>query len=422
MRALFRSLFVLALFQILVPKAYAQLPSPTVEASLQRLDKAVEKVVLAYCEPDNRRAFEGAITGINAMPERKDAVPLHLGTPDFDGFAKAYRDATSTSGDLAAVEKAALNGMVQTFDAEIKFGVFGSYPENPWVGVGLNLIQDPSGVTSVSPFPDAPAARAGIQAGDRLIAVDGTPMTGLSLTEVSRHLRGDPESSVTLTVIRASIEMTFTMKRAIIHKPALKWYMAQGVGVIQFTRFEHDTGDEVKAALLALRRERPLPIGYILDLRNNSGGYLDAVIKVIDQFVDRGPIMTVHPKGLCGSDQIERYKARPGDQTRNARIVILVNSETGSGGEIAAASIQELRQAIIVGQRTVGSTTIDTVFPLTADGNDYLLLTTGTMRTPSGKNFHRIGLVPDILVEASNHWDNSAMERALQMLTATSGK
>lgn len=421
MRAFFGSWFVLAFLQILAPRASAQPVDLTIETSLKRIDVAAKQIALTYCEPDKRRVFEGAVAGINAMPERKGAVPLQLGTPDFDGFAKVYRHTTSMNTNTATVEQAAIKGMGQVFDTEILFGAMASEPRNPWVGIGVEMTQDAKGVTSVRPFDDAPAARAGLQANDQLKAVDGTSMMGLPLEEVSRYLRGDPESTVTLTVVRAGNEMTLKVKRAAVRLPGLKWYREQGVGVIQFTRFGEDTGDEVKSALLALRRQRPQPIGYILDLRGNTGGELAAIIKVLDQFIDGGPIMDLHPLGSCGPERIERHESRPGDLTQGARIVILVNSGTASGAEIAAASMRERRQAILVGQKTYGSATIQTVIPLQPSGNDYILLTTGTMRTPSGMSFHQIGLVPDVLVETSLVWDNSAMERALQILTAKSG-
>ncbi|MCA3697324.1 S41 family peptidase [Aquidulcibacter sp.] len=421
MRALLFLFFVFGFFQISAPSAFAEPLDSTSERSLLRLDEAAGKIVIAYCEPNKVRAFRDAIKGINAIPERKDAAPLVLSTADFDGFAKAYREALSTGGSAAAIEQAALSGMVQPYTLDVKLGVIEPAPKVPLAGIGLELDQDGLGVWVLRPLPDAPAARAGILAGDRIKAIDGKPMGGLQKEEVVEYLKGEEGSSVTLTIIRLGTDISYTINRAQIKSGEVSHYLKQGVGVIQFTRFGWGTGDEVKAAILALRQQSPKPKGYILDLRNNTGGPLESIIDVIDQFVNRGPIMTIYPLGLCGLERIDRYNASPGDQTLNARIIILVNSATVSGGEIAAASMREIRQASIVGLKTRGYANVDTVVPLKVDPKYYLKLSTGKMRTTSGGDFHGIGLVPDVLVETGASGGDSAMERALQMLTATSG-
>ena len=417
-RTQFIAFLVFACWQVSGPKAFAQPLGSSTETIVRRLDEAAERVRLAYCEPDKRRAFEGAIKGINAMPERKDAAPLVLATPDSHGFAKAYQEVLKAKIDRLALDKAVLNGMAQAFDASNEFVIQRETPSGMRAGIFVEFKIDSLGSVIVRPIPDGPAAVAGLLAGDRLKAIDGKPITDLSEEEVVSQLVGPYESDVAVTIVRDGIEKTFAIRRAPLDFPQVRHRVVDGIGVLAVSSFQEDTGKQVRDAIRAIRQEIGKPTGYILDLRFNAGGALDGVIGLVDIFASRGLILTDNPSIQCKTVLPKSFYARPGDEANGAPIVVLVNDETAVGAELAAAALREIRQAKIVGQRTSGRVgSILAIGPIFV-GNDqgYLRLRIGTYVQSSGKAYEDFGIIPDVLVKADAPQVDAEMEQAIEIL------
>jgi carboxyl-terminal processing protease len=202
----------------------------------------------------------------------------------------------------------------------------------------------------------------------------------------------------------------------------VSWRIADGVAVITIEAFSEHSARDVRNAIRAIRREARHPVGYVLDLRDNPGGPLDQVIEAIDTFVDGGSVLTVSPVSHCSQDEPQRYNARRGDETDGARILVLVNSNTASGAEIAAASLREIRHAILVGQPTLGNAKVHTVIPMNGGRDGFLRLRTGTLSTPSGQSYDGTGIMPDVPIETRDAQTDPAMERALAMLGTPEGQ
>lgn len=422
MRTLFISFFAFVSWQIVVPEAFADPLNPTAIASLRRLDETAEKVRLAYCELDKRRAFEGAIKGINAMLGRKDAAQLVLSTPDFDGFSKAYQEVLQTKIDRLELDKAVLNGMAQAFDASNEFVIQRYPPPGMRAGIFVEFKIDSLGPVIVRPIPDGPAAGAGLLAGDRLKAIDGNPLTGLSMEEIANKLRGSSESEVTVTISRDGVEKTFSMQRSATNSfSQVRYQVVDGIGVITVLSFQQDTGTEVRDAIRAIRRDIRKPTGFVLDLRYNSGGWLDGVIGLVDQFAGRGLIVVDQPTIQCSTNLPQSIYAKPNDESKGAPVVVLVNKETASGAELAAVALRDIRHAKIVGQPTSGDAHSFIAIANISMGSElgFLRLRMGTYLPFSGKSFEGTGIVPDVLVETGDPRGDAAMEQAIQLLNAT---
>lgn len=421
MRALLFLFFVFGFFQISAPSAFAEPLDSTSERNLKRLNEVAEQVRLSYCEPDKRRAFEGAIKGINAMPGRKDAAQLVLSTPDFDGFSKAYQEALQAKIDRLELDKVVLNGMAQAFDASNEFVIQRETPSGMRAGILVQFKVDSSGPVIVHPIPDGPAAVAGLLAGDRLKAIDGKPLTGLSMEEIANKLRGASESEVTVTISRAGIEKTFSMQRSETNSFShVRYQVVDGIGVITALSFQWDTGTEVRDAIRAIRQDIRKPKGFIVDLRYNGGGLLDGVIGLVDQFASRGLIVVDQPEIQCSTNLPRRIYARPNDESKGAPVVVLVNNETAAGAEVAAVGLREIRHAKIVGQPTSGVAHSFIAIGNISMGSElgFLRLRMGTYLPFSGKSFDGTGIIPDVLVETGDWRGDAAMDQAIQLLNA----
>jgi len=413
---------VFCVLQITAPIANAQPSNPAVYAGLERVADVAARIQSVYCDPDTMRVFQGAIDSINAMPERSNAAPIHMQTPDIDGFANAYGDLLKENIDYASVENAAINGMIQTFDASNEYVTSAAARPLGDGAVLLTLDGSRPNPTVIRVMPDGPAALAGVLAGDRLIAIDGQSTTGQRLYDIAQHLRGAAGSNVTLTVRRDSSEINLPMTRVRAAYAPVGWRVANGVGVITIQSFSEHSSRDVRDAIRAIRREVHQPVGYVLDLRDNWGGLLDQVIGTIDLFVDGGPVLIVRPVSHCSRDVLDRYNARGGDETEGARILVLVNANTASGAEIAAASLRDVRHAVLVGQPTFGNAKVHVFIPMHGGRDGFLRLRTGTLSTPSGTNFDGTGLTPDVVSEARDAQTDPAMDQALSMLRTPPGQ
>jgi carboxyl-terminal processing protease len=272
--------------------------------------------------------------------------------------------------------------------------------EGQFGGLGLVVAMRAGQITVISPMADTPGARAGILAGDQIVRVEGQNVSGKPLGEVVKLLRGDPGSSVTLTVRRPASGATkdYTLQRAIIQMQMVKDIHGQRefpldanhIGYIRVTQFGDSTGDDLEAALVQLKKQGLQ--GLILDLRWNPGGLLDQAVAVCEKFLPRGQLIV----STEGRHQVDKYFAQGGDEIKNVPIVILVNLGSASAAEIVTGCLQDLHRAVVLGEKTFGKGSVQTIFPL--DDGSALKLTVAKYYTPSHKVIHEHGITPDILV------------------------
>lgn len=265
-------------------------------------------------------------------------------------------------------------------------------------GLGLKVQMDNGYLKVVAPIDDTPASRAGIQAGDLIVRVDDKPVKGMTLSESIHAMRGKAGTPVSLTLVREGRDkpLELKLKRADIQVESVKSRMlAPGYGYIRITQFTGETGQGLQRALKALRDQAKGSLqGIVLDLRNNPGGVLDAAVDVVDAFVSNGTIVSI--KGRA-ADTDQHYKATPGDRLNGAPIVVLVNQGSASAAEIVAGALQDDHRAVIMGQRTFGKGSVQTVVPL-ADGAA-LKITTARYYTPSGRSIQAEGIQPDVVLQ-----------------------
>ena len=272
--------------------------------------------------------------------------------------------------------------------------------EGQFGGLGLVVAMRAGQITVISPMADTPGARAGILAGDQIVRVEGQNVSGKPLGEVVKLLRGDPGSSVTLTVRRPASGATkdYTLQRAIIQMQMVKDIHGQRefpldanhIGYIRVTQFGDSTADDLEAALVQLKKQGLQ--GLILDLRWNPGGLLDQAVAVCEKFLPRGQLIV----STEGRHQVDKYFAQGGDEIKNVPIVILVNLGSASAAEIVTGCLQDLHRAVVLGEKTFGKGSVQTIFPL--DDGSALKLTVAKYYTPSHKVIHEHGITPDILV------------------------
>jgi carboxyl-terminal processing protease len=268
--------------------------------------------------------------------------------------------------------------------------------EGEYGGLGLNVTMEDSIVKVVTPIEDSPAAKAGIKAGDYITHLNGKLIYGGTLDEAVDQMRGPAGSTIKLTILRIGRDKPFdvTLTRSTINLPAVKWKVMNDVGILNVNTFSRTTTDETLAAIAAIRKSLGHePVGYVLDLRSNPGGLLDQAVGLSDVFLQRGEI--VSQRGRQKTD-IERYYAKPGDATGGAPVVILVDAGTASAAEIVAGALQDQHRAIVMGERSFGKGSVQTLLPLST--NTALRLTTARYYLPSGRSVQEGGIAPDIEV------------------------
>jgi carboxyl-terminal processing protease len=263
-------------------------------------------------------------------------------------------------------------------------------------GLGIEVTMDNGLVKVVSPIEDTPAAKAGLEANDYIIRIDDKDVQGMTLKTAVDNMRGDPNSKVKLVILRESEKRTFpvTLVRAEIKvKPVKSKLLENGIGYVRITSFNDYADFAMRDHIKAMENANKGPLkGLILDLRNNPGGLLTQAIAVADDFLEEGEIVSTRGR-IKGQDA--RYPARKGDLMDNKPIVVLVNSGSASAAEIVAGALQDNRRAVLVGTKSFGKGSVQTIFDL--PGNTGMRLTTALYYTPSGKSIQAHGIVPDIL-------------------------
>ncbi len=264
-------------------------------------------------------------------------------------------------------------------------------------GLGIEVTMENGLVKVVSPIDDTPAARAGVQAGDLITHLDGEPVLGMTLREAVDKMRGPVDAPIVLTIRREGVEKPLDIKvvRDIIRIKSVRHRVDDDVGYLRITQFNEQTADGLKAAIEAIAKEIPGDKlkGYVLDLRNNPGGLLDQAIAVSDAFLERGEIVSTRGRR---AEDTQRFTARAGDSVKGKPVIVLVNGGSASASEIVAGALQDHRRATIVGSRSFGKGSVQTIIPLGRNGA--IRLTTARYYTPSGRSIQARGIDPDIQV------------------------
>jgi carboxyl-terminal processing protease len=298
--------------------------------------------------------------------------------------------------------KGAINGMIQTLDPHSSYltpdmlkqvevetkGTFG--------GLGIEIGMKDGFLTVIAPIEDTPAARAGLQAGDRIVRIENESTKNMNVMDAVKRLRGEPGSKVTITVVREPFteSKSYTITRDIIKIKSVRVkYLGDGIGYIRLAQFQQDSHAEVERAIQGFLKGKDGLKGLVLDLRNNPGGLLDQAVKIADEFIESGLI--VYTDGRVEA-QKTKYAAHKDGTYTGFPIVALVNAGSASASEIVAGALQDHGRAIILGQRTFGKASVQTILPL--DDGSALRLTTARYYTPSGRSIQAKGIEPDILV------------------------
>jgi carboxyl-terminal processing protease len=322
-------------------------------------------------------------------------------------FKKVYEKALDSyvdAPDPTKVMEGAINGMLASLDPHSNYldpkalGEFQvTMKGEEFGGLGLEVMQDGGLVRVVSPIDETPAARAGMLSGDLIVKIDDTPVQGLSLKEAVDKMRGPAKTSVRLTVSRGEGEgvKEFTIVREIIHVQPVRSHVESGdIGYIRITQFNQQTFDALKLAIAKFKSNpggTDKLKGYILDLRNNPGGLLTQSIQVVNAFVDKGEIVSTRGRT---PDQYQAYNARSGyDLSEGKPLVVLINGGSASASEIVSGALQDLKRATLIGTRSFGKGSVQTVLPLGENGA--LKLTTARYYTPSGRSIQAKGIEPD---------------------------
>ena len=276
---------------------------------------------------------------------------------------------------------------------ELQLGTSGEFG-----GLGIEVGMENGFVRVISPIDDTPAQRAGVQAGDMIIRLDDTPVKGMTLMEAVKIMRGKPGTDIMLTIVRENQDkpLKIEITRDIIKLQSVKnRTLEPGYGYVRISHFQAHTGEHLHRALDELHSENANDLkGIVLDLRNNPGGVLNAAVSVADTFLENGLI--VYTEGRVQDSDL-RFAARPNDRLNGIPIVVLVNPGSASASEIVAGALQDHKRAIIMGSKTFGKGSVQTIMPMNNSGA--LKLTTARYYTPSGRSIQAEGIEPDIILD-----------------------
>ncbi|MGD0865400.1 MAG: S41 family peptidase [Rhizomicrobium sp.] len=318
-------------------------------------------------------------------------------------FVKVHERYVEAPDDRLMVENA-LNGMISSLDPHSSYFDPKTYAdmqvktEGQYGGLGLVISADNGAIKVVSPMDDTPASKAGIKAGDIILAVDGKGLQGLSLDKVQELLRGAAGTKVTLTLMRGGDDKSFEVKleRAAIEVEAVKSHREGDIGYVRIPAFNEHTSEGLEAAVRSLKKQiGPKLKGYIVDLRDDGGGVLDQAIAVSDDFLDSGEIVSTRGRN---PQDTERWDAKPGDIADGKPIIVLINGGTASASEIVAGALRDHKRAITLGITSFGKGSVQTIIPLNGGEDGALHLTTARYYTPSGGSIQATGIAPDIAV------------------------
>jgi carboxyl-terminal processing protease len=371
--------------------------------------------------------FVGAVLAVNLLigarvyssstdKDQKDAVypNMRLFSEVMEKVRRDYVDGTNlTYQDLVY---GALKGMVNELDPHSEFldpeqyKELQSDTEGHFGGLGIVIAMKDNFVTVVSPMEDTPGFKAGILSGDRIVKIDGKSTENMNLQDAVKLLRGDPDTSVKLSIMRPSSGeiKDYTLTRAIINVDMVKDINGKKdfplgenkIGYIRLVQFGEKTSDDLEAALQKLKSQGMQ--GLIIDLRWNPGGLLDQAVEVCEKFLPRGQLI-VSTEGRNASQDSRHRAEGHGDELHGMPVVVLVNMGSASASEIVSGCLQDLHRAIILGEKTFGKGSVQSIIPL--DDGSALRLTTAKYYTPSHKVIHEVGITPNIVVPTTDEED-----------------
>lgn len=343
----------------------------------------------------------GAATAVGQTPRNEAFRMLGL----FGDVLGIVEQAYVVPVDDKKLIEAALQGMMTALDPHSNYlppdgyGDLQERTSGAYSGVGLTIQSEAGLVKVISPMDGGPAARAGVNAGDVISSIDGQNASGLTVSQVSEKLRGAVGTSVKVTFLRDGEEPNeVVLTREVIKIESVTGRVEGDFGYLRVSTFNENTGRELSETIAKLKGENPNIKGYVLDLRNNGGGLLDAAIAVSDAFLERGEIVSQRGRK---ADQIQRYAARPGDQTGGLPLVVLINYGSASASEIVAGALKDHQRATLVGLTSFGKGSVQTVIPLRGGADGALSITTARYYTPSGASIQKIGIEPDLEVSRS---------------------
>jgi len=347
--------------------------------------------------------------GQHVLAERGDndnALPLEELRAFTEVFATIKNNYVEDATDKELLENA-IRGMLSGLDPHSSYLDTDAYKElqvgtsGEFGGLGIEVSMEDGFVKVVSPIDDTPADAAGVKAGDLIIRLDDTPVKGLTLREAVNLMRGKPGSDILLTIVRDGVDrpLKITITRDIIQVKSIKHdSLDPGFGYVRITQFQSHTGSDLKAAINELKQENGGSLnGLILDLRNNPGGVLQAAVEVSDAFLEQG--MIVYTEGRI-DDSALKFKATPADSLNGAPLVVLINSGSASASEIVAGALQDHKRAVIMGSKSFGKGSVQTILPM--NNGAALKLTTARYFTPAGRSIQAEGIVPDIPLDRIN--------------------
>jgi carboxyl-terminal processing protease len=321
-----------------------------------------------------------------------------------DVFERVRADYVEKPDDSKLIETA-INGMLAGLDPHSSYMDPKSFKDmqvqtrGEFGGLGIEVTMEDGLIKVVAPIDETPAAKAGIMANDIIVKLDGEQVQGLTLNQAVEKMRGPVNTKIKLTIIRKGqdkpIEVSIT--RDIIHVRSVRSKVeGDDVGYIRLTQFNEQTTDGLKKAIadITAKVSKDKLKGYILDLRNNPGGLLDQAISVSDAFMQKGEIVSTRGRN---AEETQRFTARPGDLTKGKPVIVLINGGSASASEIVAGALQDHKRVTVIGTRSFGKGSVQTIIPL-GSGNGALRLTTARYFTPSGRSIQAKGIEPDIEV------------------------
>jgi carboxyl-terminal processing protease len=321
-----------------------------------------------------------------------------------DVFERVRADYVEKPDDSKLIETA-INGMLAGLDPHSSYMDPKSFKDmqvqtrGEFGGLGIEVTMEDGLIKVVAPIDETPAAKAGVMANDIIVKLDGEQVQGLTLNQAVEKMRGPVNTKIKLTIIRKGqdkpIEVSIT--RDIIHVRSVRSKVeGDDVGYIRLTQFNEQTTDGLKKAIadITAKVSKDKLKGYILDLRNNPGGLLDQAISVSDAFMQKGEIVSTRGRN---PEETQRFTARPGDLTKGKPVIVLINGGSASASEIVAGALQDHKRVTVIGTRSFGKGSVQTIIPL-GSGNGALRLTTARYFTPSGRSIQAKGIEPDIEV------------------------
>ena len=341
--------------------------------------------------------------GVLAGKHETETLPLEDLRTFTEIFAKIKNDYVEPIEDKDLLENA-IRGMLAGLDPHSAYLVPEDYKElqagtsGEFGGLGIEVGMEDGFVKVISPIDDTPAYHAGVKAGDLVVRLDDTPVKGMALSDAVKIMRGKPGTDIVLTIVRDGVDrpLNITITRDVIRVTSVKSRMLDpGYGYVRISQFQSRTGENLRQELAKLENEADGPLkGLVLDLRNNPGGVLSAAVSVSDAFLKDGII--VYTEGRLDDAKL-KFNAKPTDILDGAPLVVLVNGGSASASEIVAGALQDHNRAIIMGQKTFGKGSVQTILPM--DNGSALKLTTAKYYTPSGVSIQATGISPDITLE-----------------------